>query len=503
MRYSIVIAAALCVMLMGADCLPLFQLNNQNGLDPVNPGPTLGVAIRAPARSRVVPTGSKISIEWTVGNAAGGDTIVDVIVRSREDFSETIIEGGVRVEKAGQIQTTIWDTTDFPRGQYGIRVRAKAGDEEDEVDAAGEITLDEAPSFVFTEPFEDTELMDLDPNDDNPDAREIVIRYSAGDPEGAATAQIGIDPGPTHTTGNEIVITEVDLAVDETLESFTWDGTDQSGQNVAAGEYFLYALVDDGVNEPQIIDGLAKIIVPEIPKEPNAPGENALPDPNRDMEVLDPGDKIRISFTLNQSEDVLVDLAVDQDDNHTNANEIRILRERLIDPNTTKDVFDWNGDDADGVRVPDGIYQIIMFINTGAGSPTTIENDFQMFVRSVEDQALIGLLQPVTDQERQPGAFLLIQWRDDDPSEEAKIRLTIDDDDMPNEAVETDDPEREILADREADGDGVLDSFQFQVPDDLTPGRYFIFAYIDSDGVDPPDMISTAAGQLDIPDPNQ
>lgn len=501
MRYSIVVTAALCAMLMGADCLPLFVLNND--IEDIDRGDTLGITVQAPSRTRVVPSGSKIDVQWVVGNVAGGDAIVDVLARSREDFTETIIEGGIRVTQSGQVRTTIWDTKDFPRGEYGLRVKARAGDQESEADASGAITIDEAPSFVFTEPFEDTELADLDPNDDS-DALEIVIRFSAGDPEGAATARIGIDPGPVHTSGNEIFIAEVSLAVDETLESVTWDGTDLTGANVDPGTYNLFAIVEDGVNEDLIVDGLARVIVPVLPVEPNESMlENALPDPNRDLELLEADDEIRISFTLNQDEEVLIDLAVDQDENHTNANEIRILRERLIDPNTTKDVFDWNGDDADGDRVPDGIYQIIMFINTGAGAPTTVENDALIFVRSEEDQALISLLQPATDQERQPGAFLLIQWRDEDPSEEAKIRLTIDDDDIPAEMIETGEAEREILADREADGDGVLDSFQFQVPADLAPGRYTIFAYIDRDDMDPPDMISTAAGQLDIPDPNE
>ena len=101
------------------------------------------------------------------------------------------------------------------------------------------------------------------------------------------------------------------------------------------------------------------------------------------------------------------------------------------------------------------------------------------------------------------GSFVTIRWRDDDPSETATIRLAIDDDMNPQEATETDDPEMEILSGRVASGDGVQDTFSFQVPSTLAPGTYFVFGYIDRDGAAPFEHSSVAAGRIIIRDPNQ
>jgi hypothetical protein len=100
---------------------------------------------------------------------------------------------------------------------------------------------------------------------------------------------------------------------------------------------------------------------------------------------------------------------------------------------------------------------------------------------------------------------VLIKWRDDDPSESARIRLTIDDDATPDEGVETDDPEEVIPSadwdDLEAEGDGVQDTFSFYIGDDREPGRYWIFAYIDRDEAAPWDNVAIAAGQIVVEDP--
>lgn len=127
-----------------------------------------------------------------------------------------------------------------------------------------------------------------------------------------------------------------------------------------------------------------------------------------------------------------------------------------------------------------------------------------MFRRSDENQPLIGLIAPSGVLTVNPGQFLNINWRDDVPDEDAgaTIRIAIDDDNLPAEAVETDEAEIEILADRDAVPDGVQDTFAYRIPASLTPGTYFIFAYIDATSATPDaDHVSVGPVAFRVEDP--
>ncbi|MBU0616962.1 MAG: hypothetical protein KKI02_04535, partial [Planctomycetes bacterium] len=100
----------------------------------------------------------------------------------------------------------------------------------------------------------------------------------------------------------------------------------------------------------------------------------------------------------------------------------------------------------------------------------------------------------------------------DDPSESAKIRLTIDDDATPaqGEAGDPNDAAEEVIPSADWDdldpaGVGVEDTFTFYIgDDDLDVGRrYWIFAYIDRDQEEPWDCIAIAAGQIVVEDPDE
>ncbi|MCC6357837.1 MAG: hypothetical protein IT450_03770, partial [Phycisphaerales bacterium] len=84
----------------------------------------------------------------------------------------------------------------------------------------------------------------------------------------------------------------------------------------------------------------------------------------------------------------------------------------------------------------------------------------------------------------------------------ANVFLFIDDDVNPQEDTETGAAEIQILANRTAGGDGVQDTFAYQIPSSLGPGTYYIFAYIDRDSTRPFDHSSVAAGRINIADPN-
>lgn len=114
---------------------------------------------------------------------------------------------------------------------------------------------------------------------------------------------------------------------------------------------------------------------------------------------------------------------------------------------------------------------------------------------------IISLTSPSAAQTVDPGNFVAINWRDDDPTGEATVRVVVDDDAHPSEGTETGDPELEILASRPAGPDGVQDTFSWQVPASLDPGTYFIFAYIDRNGMAPFDNRAIAGGRVIVRDP--
>ena len=340
-----------------------------------------------------------------------------------------------------------------------------------------------------------------DPNDPNADADQprVQIRWSAFDADGDGTLTIEIDPGQNHASGNEIVISEQPLPDASATASLLWDGTNSSGAQVDPGTYYLYAEVSDGINEDQIIEGLGRITVPDWPDTV----VTAIIAPDERADLLREDDTLRIEFTLNHDEDSLLDFEIDSDDGHRNGNEIGIVDELLVDADTSEDFFIWEGDDTNDIAVPDGIYRILMLVNRAGASPSIIESDDFVYLRSEEDQPLVAVLDPDADITVSAGSDIQVTWRDDVPDGvTATIRVTLDDDNQPNEAVETGDAEIELLSGRDAEGDNSQDSLNIRYSElsALGSGDYTIFVYIDRDGVAPYDHISSAVGMITVED---
>jgi flagellar hook assembly protein FlgD len=492
MRNGVLAALASTWLLLGASCPPI-------DLDPpvVTTGETLAISVLDPATDQTVPLGNIVPIEWTAVNLTGSEAIATILVESRPGMVQTILAGGVRADETQGSRVYEWDTTGFSSGEYAIIVTIEAGGLTRSETGAGRITLDVPPSFEFTAPAADSTL---EPGET------VTISWIAADPEGNGEAQIAIDSDTDHENGNEITIEERTLALQSETETLEWDGTDVDGAAVAEGLYRPFAIVSDGVSPTQIVNGLARIIV--AAEDDDEPTQTAVTQPEEDTEFLVEDDSVTIEFTLAAHDDVLIDLKIDTDDDHSNGNETTILSQRLVSSDTNEDSFEWDGTDSAGDDVDDGIYRIFMVVSTGSGQPGTAEASGLIFRRAHEDQPLIGLLQPGSVQTVDPGDYLTIRWRDDDPSGEATIRITIDDDNKPNEGVEEGEPEIEILADREAEGeeedegDGVLDTFAYQIPSSLVPGTYYVFAYIQrEEGAVAPDHQSIAPAVFIVRDP--
>jgi len=487
MRIRILLLLGLSGSLLGGNCVPLFDL------EPSRPdtGETLGVAVLTPAANRTVAVGDTVGVEWTAVNETADEAIVTILVESRPGLARTILVGGQTLDDSRGPRTFEWDTTGFDRGEYAVIASIEAGATFRESTASGKITLNGPPTFEFTGPTDDATLV---PDDG------ITISWIARDPEGSGTVQIGIDPGPGHQTGNEVILAEENLPATEDVGSLVWDGTDKDGSRVDAGTYYLFALVDDGVTQARVVDGLARLTVPEW-ADGGSGTETAITEPAEDTDFVVGDADLHIAFDLVLTEDVLIDLKIDTDDDHGNGNETTILSQRSETSDTDADSFDWDGTDADGVDVDAGIYRVFLVVSTGVGTPETFDAEGLVFRRDDADQPLIGLLAPARVQTLNPGDYLTIRWQDDDPGANATIRIAIDDDKIPAEAVETDGAEIEILADREAEGDGVLDTYSYQIPSSLDFGTYYVFAYITSGGTVVRSHVSVAPAPFVLEDP--
>lgn len=149
----------------------------------------------------------------------------------------------------------------------------------------------------------------------------------------------------------------------------------------------------------------------------------------------------------------------------------------------TYNTIDWN--DRNPSVHPEGRSQLSIAFDEGD----------QVLVQfgGLTGQPLVGALQPANDQTIDAGSLVSIEWRDVDPTGTAQIRVFI--------RNLTDMSETEILSGREVTGDGVLDRFNWPVPE-LTPARYEVVVAVDRDGMAPDDQQSVAPGVLQVEDPD-
>jgi hypothetical protein len=515
------LSVVLLTLALGGTCLPLVDNITRQAL----PGETLSISLAEPNQDRTIPQGTPISIKWAAANLTDEPATLTFLAESRKDLSRTELRSGLPLEGTGGSDTLLWDTTSF-KGLYVIVARIQAGGDWRKTSAAGQITVDAPPSFVFTAP---AGSVTFDPNE----GETLAIEWTATDE--SATLRIGLDPDTDHSNGDEIYIHEVQLseaADDETPSeqpatetakrrmtwqdvgaedpnaaptdpnqgALAWTGNNSAGQPVAAGTYNLFATLSDDVNEVLTIDAPGQITIPAPEEDPNATQGPAFTKPAVNTEFLTTATSIPLEFTVNQSSDVLVDLKIDTDDDHANGNERTILSQHYVAADSDPNAYDWPGTDSAGGTVGPGLYRLFMAISFGEGTPATLDAEGLVLRRTDPNQPLIGLIAPTALTRVDPGQTVTIKWRDEDPTAKAKVRLVVATTADPNAHEE----DAAIMSDRAAIDDGVRDTYAWQVPaSGLTLETvYYILAYIENeDGVLKSN--SVAAGRIIVNDPTK
>lgn len=483
MRTAPLLAVVLLGLLAGGTCIPLVD----NVTRDRDPGTVLALVVTLPDADLTVVEGDTVQIEWDGANRTGQAASLVLGVESRDTLARTVLADDLTYDQVGLGGEYSWNTAGFA-GTYVVYARVQAGGETAESRAVGKVLVDGPPTFEFVAPTEDVRYESGDT---------LLISWRGADNDGAV--RIGLDPDIEHDTGNEVFLVERDLPATPTVDSLSWTGRDVNNAAVETGTYNLFAVASDGVNPDVVVSAGVKIEV----VEPEETGRPKVTEPAEDTDFLDADASVTIVYEVNRGDDALVDIKIDTDDNHANGNEVTILSQQLVEADTDPDPFEWDGTKAAGGNADYGIYRVFIAVSTGAGTPQTAQAEGLIFRRATADVPLVALLAPATVTTVDPGSYVTIRWRDDDPDETAEIRLTVDDDPDPAEAVETGEAELEILTGRSAAGDDAQDTFAWQVPGTLPPGSYYIFAYIDRDGADPADHVSVAPARVIVRDPTQ
>ncbi len=493
MRIKLALILGLSGFLAGGSCLPLID----NTAREPDAGTTLAIDIVAGGQAQTVAQGTEVSISWTAANMTGLAATVSFRVESRADLSVTTVEEGIAVEGTGDSGTMTWDTSGYA-GPYSLiaRVATAEGNAEDISD--GLITVDAPPTFEFTAPSATSTPYQSGDT--------LTIAWVGGDD--GASADIGLDTDTDHTNGNETTILSRELPNPAAADTVAWTGNDTDGTAVAAGTYNLFAIVDDGVNERLIVEGSGNIILADADPDPEF-AEVTEPAEDDDFLDADVAGGFDIEYQVNESEDVLVEVGIDSDDDHSNGNEISLRAQQFLEADSDPVVFSWDGDDVNGDAVGDGIYNVYIVVSRdGQSAPQNYEAEGRIRRRTDLTMPLIALLQPTSIQTVNPGDRISIEWRDEaadpEPDDGAFITLTIDDDMVPNQGeagAVGDIAEIEILTDWADDGDDIQDTFSYSIPGTLDPGTYYIFAYIDGDRDGTPEQWSVGPVPFIVDDP--
>jgi hypothetical protein len=153
-------------------------------------------------------------------------------------FDGTLIASGLSEDEFGGSGAYIWNTSSIPEGEYFIYGTINDGEEDARDYSPGALTISHSgihntsPSIVEISPLEAIE-----------EAHDtFVIRWMDLDPDDDAKISLYYDSDQTGLNG--ILIVE-GISEDKENNSYTWNT-----QDVPEGDYYIYGIIDDGVNAP-------------------------------------------------------------------------------------------------------------------------------------------------------------------------------------------------------------------------------------------------------------
>lgn len=236
----------------------------------------LGVAVVLPVAATEAPLGTEASIQWAdVARTQG--TVVRVSAQRQDADHEDVGDpvhligdgtpGSGRDALAdGASDAYTWDVTGVRVGDYVIVVTIEAPDgttatvrsRDDDLGTSGVFTVTTtlpAPTLTFTAPGSADETVAAgDP---------FTITWTDNGVENAdAVLLLGLDSDADHDNGNEVVLVRDEpLSTDDDAGQFVFNHVDENGIAVADGTYTVFALLDDGANDPVTVAATGRLIL--------------------------------------------------------------------------------------------------------------------------------------------------------------------------------------------------------------------------------------------------
>jgi flagellar hook assembly protein FlgD len=448
--------------------------------------PTLQLTDPGPDQSP--DPGGTVNIAWTDSDPDDDATITlfvdpdtDVADPSHNSGNEITIKGGISEDS--DVNSYDWVTAGTAAGTYTIVGRITDASNSSAISSApGRVTLQNSPPVLeWVRPAGTT--ADADTNNNNGPFRFI---------DGAA--HFTADYGDASTVVRNLVFKDNYVKILE----------DTGG--VFAGSY---PVGEDPTSATELI-------LSSNPGDSDNSGDVQY-EITGDINLLR-GTSPTFDFRTHDPEEAaLLDLILDFDDDLTNGNEVKILDDFAVPNSTTIQdrSFTWtNTQDVNFATVDPGAYRLVAEMDDAnpRDGLTTVEFDGKVLLRTGVDQPAIILKTPDLDGTPSVGQKVAITWDDLDTDANTTITLRYDDDPIPNEAVETNAAEVDIVTGINADeddGGGVGESDLFGWdwhPVEITAaavgeGDYYIFAYIGNNGnpVTNPDMIAVATAKTSIP----
>ncbi|MFQ5423396.1 MAG: hypothetical protein ACE5F9_05385 [Phycisphaerae bacterium] len=252
---------AMISALVGAGCSSN-ALQGLFGGTPV-PNPVPAVAVAVPAADTPVAPGAAAIIRWA-DIAPDAGTVISVRAQRRNatneaDGPELVLLDGRDAVADGDGDIFEWDITGVRVGNYDIRVIITAPDgttAEDTSDGRFMVTTAlPVPTLAITAPGATDETF-------NAGDMFVITWTDNGTTNTDAKVVLGLDLDFDHTEGDEIILLrDQPLSTDDDTGAFTFSGVDENSTTVPPESYVVFAIIDDGANDPVEAEAVGRLII--------------------------------------------------------------------------------------------------------------------------------------------------------------------------------------------------------------------------------------------------
>ncbi len=343
-----------------------------------------------------------------------------------------------------------WDTSSLASDDYYIRVEIDDGANLPVyADGTGKITVNRPPTIAITAPVNN------DLADDN-----YSITWSSSDPDDGASISLYYD---TDNSGNDGTLIVADLA-EGSDTSYLWDTSSTS--SISSGDYYIYAKIDDGINQPVYTYGTGTVKVNRIPAITiTAPTTDTVVDTNYSInwEASDSDNQASISLYY---------------DTNNSGNDGTLIVAGLAEGSDTSYLWDTSSSSS----VTSGDYYVYAKIDDGINQPIYQYSSAKVMVNR---PPVITMIAPTEDALTDNNYTLT--WSASDTDNAANISLYYDTDNSGYDGTLI----TNILT------EGTHSSYLWDTSSSITSGDYYIYAVID-DGVNPAVYSAYATGNVTI-----